>query len=517
MVFVIMYLVYKSDPIQQTQSSHSSTAPSFSSAIGNFSFPVGYFLVALCYLGLRYTVLGGMGPQGIYQFFPEVSLPWRMVIGSTVFLYYLKLLLLPLPLNVDYVIPAMHFFSFSTLLFTGFGLLLYGILLSLKLCPLRRQHVSAERMLWSLSLGWIPLTLLPVLHILPIGTVMAERFLYIPSFGFTLLAGWVVTRGLESSRWTLSLCTSALLALLLVGYAVQTIQRNREWRDAKALWQQTITVSPQSHNAYNNLGVAYFLEGAFPEAIAAYETALRLKPANPLPYMNIGLILEQQGDLEQAIRYHQKALALNPAYAEAHLNLGVAYFKKGWIDQAIAEQQEAIRLYPTFAQAHSHLGLSYLKKGWLDKALEEQQIAVAVNPFSPEIQTNLGIIYYRLGRFSEAIDHFTRALALGPARSDLFAYLGAVYFAQGDISQAMQAYQKALELNPRNVQAHQYLGIIYLRQQQSDKAVIHWQNALRFGSSPQKVQEEIVTALVQLQDRAPGDQMLLQPEKGSRE
>lgn len=475
----------------------------------------GYLFVALAYLVLRYVILDGIGPQGIYRYFQETSLPWRLIIACTVFLYYVRLLLFPYPLNVDYVFPLSFFFYPYTLGLTAAFLTLYGLLLYANARQICRQGFSEERSVWLLSLCWIPLTLLPVLNLIPIGTLMAERFLYIPSFGFTLVAGWVITRGLESSRRIWVFWTAFFLLFLSVGYALQTTERNRDWRDAKSLWQQTVQVSPNSPGAHNNLGVVYLLEGDLSSALQEFHIALRLKPDYPMAYMNIGLILERQGDFDEAIRYHQKALALDPAYAEAHLNLGVVYFKKGWIAQAIAEQQEALRLRPHFAQAHSHLGLSYLQKGWLKAALEEQEKALSLDPFSREIRTNLGLVYYRLGRFLEAREQLLKATALDPSHPETFAYLGTVYLALGDISQAIRAYERALELHPGQVQAHQYLGIIYLQQQQFQRALAHLQSAVQFSSAPQQVQKEIAIMLATLQQQTPTKRSVLAVREAS--
>jgi len=44
---------------------------------------------------------------------------------------------------------------------------------------------------------WFFTTLLPVLNIIPINNIMAERYLYIPGIGFTMLFGSILTHSIS--------------------------------------------------------------------------------------------------------------------------------------------------------------------------------------------------------------------------------------------------------------------------------------------------------------------------------
>src|SRR3990167_2318360 len=49
---------------------------------------------------------------------------------------------------------------------------------------------------------WFFVTLLPVLNIIPINNIIAERYLYIPGIGFTMLFGSILTSKPPQSRFS---------------------------------------------------------------------------------------------------------------------------------------------------------------------------------------------------------------------------------------------------------------------------------------------------------------------------
>ena len=85
---------------------------------------------------------------------------------------------------------------------------------------------------------------LPVSNLLiPMGTIMAERVLYIPSAGF--LIALVPTAGVWLSRrdWRIG---AALLVGVCLLFGVLTLKRNHEWGDTLRFWRRTAEVSPKS-------------------------------------------------------------------------------------------------------------------------------------------------------------------------------------------------------------------------------------------------------------------------------
>ena len=239
------------------------------------------------------------------------------------------------------------------------------------------------------ALIWLALTLTPSLAILwkiP-DAPLAERYLYLPSVGFCLLAGDVTAR-----LWTWAanqrrrLAIGAVIGALILAAAVGTMRRNPVWHDDIALWEDTEPKSQASGMAARSAGTAYQQAGRTAEARAAFERALtRRNTPRGLQtiYNNLGTLAMYDGDYAAAQRHYEAALAAN-ASADTMFNLGLAILQAG------GRSREA---------AHA--------------ALVHYQRAQSINPHDPDIEAALAQVYDILGQRDVAAQHARRALELG--------------------------------------------------------------------------------------------------------
>ena len=252
-----------------------------------------------------------------------------------------------------------------------------------------------------------------------IGSIMAERFVYLPSIG---LAGCVVAAlcalGPLVSRQTLRTVWIALGLLCLV-FAARTYARNFDWHDERSLWISAVDVCPGSAKTHNNLGNALAqLPGRLPDAMVEYQAALGINPDYAEAHNNLGSALAQlSGRLPDAIAELQAALRINPGYAEAHNNLGLALVNStGRLPEAVAEYEAALRINPDFPEAHCNLGnaLSQLP-GRLPDAIVQYEAALRISPDYLKAHLNLGNALSRLpGRLPDAIAQYEAALRIRP-------------------------------------------------------------------------------------------------------
>ncbi|MEO8370660.1 MAG: hypothetical protein ABI806_15865 [Candidatus Solibacter sp.] len=124
-----------------------------------------------------------------------------------------------------------------------------------------------EQVAWFVA-GAALLVFLPTSNLLfAIGTIMAERFLYLPAIAF--VAGVVAIVGrLEGRTATAAL---SVMGLLLAG---RTWARNMDWQDDLALGRATVSASPGSFKAHKLLAFALHEGGKLDEAIAEAEKGL---------------------------------------------------------------------------------------------------------------------------------------------------------------------------------------------------------------------------------------------------
>jgi hypothetical protein len=80
-----------------------------------------------------------------------------------------------------------------------------------------------------------------------VGFVIAERILYIPSFGYCLL----IAIGIDSflKRKTIRFVTLIALSLLLLSFSVRTFVRNIDWLTEENLYRSGIDINPPKGNA----------------------------------------------------------------------------------------------------------------------------------------------------------------------------------------------------------------------------------------------------------------------------
>ena len=176
--------------------------------------------------------------------FIETSFAGRCVVALNILGTAVRLLLWPSELRVEY--QRQEF-----LLVDPTNLIAAAGLLTLVVWLCKRQSALA------LGLLIIPLALLPVLNLLPIGEAFGERFLYLPSVGFCLAAGALfelrARHELASSK---GLGASVAVVLLVLLAAIPACRSaTRVFRDDLSLWQHAARIAPDLPLVRYNLGL----------------------------------------------------------------------------------------------------------------------------------------------------------------------------------------------------------------------------------------------------------------------
>lgn len=196
-------------------------------------------------------------------FFPSTALP---VVVPGLVAFYGRLALLPDPLQAVYALPGLASPGVETLV----GVVLVGFALWGAL-----RGSGKIRLGIALAAG----TLAPVLHLVPISTLVAPRYLYLPLLGGALLVASAAER--LPGRWP-----RALLALPLLGLML-TPMRAADWRSETTLWTAELAVEPESFVAHQNLGAAYAEAGDLDRATFHLREAARHRPEDALTQRNL--------------------------------------------------------------------------------------------------------------------------------------------------------------------------------------------------------------------------------------
>lgn len=253
---------------------------------------------------------------------------------------YVKLLFIPLRLNGDYYVPNTGYASTSFVLSVVF--IISALIIMLRLH--RKNH------LLTFFNAWFFVTLLPVLGIVPIGNIMAERYLYLPIIGLCGTIGCILEYSPFRKSWII------ITGIIILGMQIYVVERNGVWRDDATLWSYTYKREPHSARACGNLGNTYFKNKRYEDAIRMYKKSLTLPYSYPFIHYNLGATYEKAGFIDKAIEEYRASLSNLNDNTLAFNNLGTLYDKQGLYDLAIDAYKQALSNNPYFPLSHNNLG-----------------------------------------------------------------------------------------------------------------------------------------------------------------
>ena len=354
---------------------------------------------------------------------------------------YVQLLFVPYPLTHDYYprhIDIMNFGNWQVLL---------SVLLYVGLIYLMIKNWS-KRSLVSFGIAYFLITLSIVSNVVfPVGTNMAERFLFMPSLGFCLIMGILFVKLLNILRGPIVLKNAngkftedsfntllinhladiprpALItfAIVFILFSLKTIDRNTAWKDNYTIFTTDINVSKNSAKLQNSVGgetIEHFKnstdkalkDAKMKESITHLLRATEIHPTYKNPYLLLGNAYFYSNEFDKAIQAYENALKLDPNYKDARQNLQLVYREGGKI---IAQQQnniprgieflqKAIELNPNDVETLSLLGTAYGMTQQPQKSIEVLERALALR-FDRSDAQNLSIAYRQIGNLAKATE-----------------------------------------------------------------------------------------------------------------
>ncbi len=276
--------------------------------------------------------------------------------------YYFEKLVAPFNLNVLPRLPEhpVYYLIFIAPFITGAVLYLKG----------KKLH--------AFLVAWIVITLLPSLSIMfsQVAAPVAERYLYLPSVGFVILAGL-----LAGSIRNVKIAMITVFSVFVI-YGVTTLDRLGDWRNDLALWEDTVRKNPDSANARMNYAAALIRTGmpgrAKEELLVALGKKISFQQTSKILEL-LGVVETEYGNYGEAEKHLVESIKANNRNPTAYNNLGFLYAsmagspgygtrKKDLLMKSIKKYGEALRLSPGFLQPKFNMGLSYLKMGDFEKA-----------------------------------------------------------------------------------------------------------------------------------------------------
>ncbi len=452
-----------------------------------------YFVLRMSMIGARISNVNTI--ELLNDPFVGASVMQKYATIMFTWLKYLLLLIFPHPLTHDYYpkqIPIIGFGDFRAIL----PVIIFGGMLVYALWQFRSKSLPVFAILFF----FITFSIVSN-FVFNIGTFMNERFMFTALLGFCVFIGWFLTVYLKKKMKNKDAYRNTamfILIVVLLGYSVKTISRNRVWMDDVTLFTTDVKVSenstkcntsaggkllekadstdnelqknqyiqqaygylnkaveiyPRNLNAWNLLGNCDIKRKDYAASRLCFMNCLKINPKHPHALNNL-LYLAQVANKNQqfaeAIIDYKILLRYKPDMPDYYYGLGVAYRGMNQFDSAIISLNKTLQLKPDYVDAMSKLGEIYGQNlGRLDAAEDCFLSAIKIKPNDESSMENLGIVYGMKKDFYKSLSYFQQALKIKPQKYELYMNISQTYRIMGDLKNAEDYIRQAEKYKPK--------------------------------------------------------------------
>ena len=214
------------------------------------------------------------------------------------------------------------------------------------------------------ALAFIVAAVLPSIMPVKVSWLVAERYIFLGSLGWSLFVALVIIDLNQYVKIVAPVLTGAFASY----FGVRLFLRNVDWQTNHNLWVNTCYVSPNSHNAWNNIGDDY----------------------------------DKLQDYNDAVKGFTQSTIIKTNYADAYHNRANIFFKMGRLDLARASYEEALYYSPELYQTYLSLTQIDMMENKGDLAFTHAQKAASLQPNNPQAQYVLAVVDAQFGKVDEA-------------------------------------------------------------------------------------------------------------------
>ena len=224
------------------------------------------------YMMIRTAILGGVAPSRLDPSIEVLHSPWhRIMTALQAWPLAAQVLFYPRTLLADYgpqiLLPISKWNSLAVLGATMIVALIGGGIAA----------IIAGKRVWAIALFWFPIAILPVSNfIIPIGVILAERTLYLPSVAFAFAAAAIYAW--LQRRDDLRTAAGVLALLVPLLFTVRTMARVPEWDSTDTILMALVRDRPDAFRGQWHAARMARRDNDVDGALAAYNHALQLWP-----------------------------------------------------------------------------------------------------------------------------------------------------------------------------------------------------------------------------------------------
>jgi len=321
---------------------------------------------------------------------------------------------------------------------------------------------------------------------------------------------------LQTALWLLYL--SCMLSSLVVAQtdasdvqryaeAGQNALANGHYEEAERAYEKLRDLEPGVAEVHANLGLIYFQERKFKQAVPALSQALKLKPALPKTSLLLAMSLSELSRYGEALPGLEKGFrqSTDPAIKRmCGLQLLRTYTGLRRDNKAVEVALELNRLYPDDPEVLYHTGKIFGNFAFLSMQKLAQVAPASVWRHQAEAEANES-----QGSYDAAISEYRQVLSVDPRRPGVHYRLGRSLLARSrqnntpdDTASASKEFEQELELDPGNANAAYELAEIHRNAGEFDLARKFFEQAL--SDYPEFAEAHLGLAAVFMSMQKPG-------------
>jgi tetratricopeptide (TPR) repeat protein len=382
-----------------------------------------------------------------YPSYPVGSFYLTFLLMLKVFYLYIMKIIIPFNLCARYAFPTPTSILNSDIFLSMIFIIIFTC------CAILSFLKNKKLILFSIL--WFLIGLIPTSNLIPISTLMADRYIYISSFAFCIL---IIAFGKKFKNKSILLIAFSCIIIL----GILTLSRNKVWTNSESLWVDTIAKYPTD-----------------------------------LAYLNLGHHYQEQNHPKKAEIFYKKALDMNPDHEGAHFNLGNTYFSlKNWerakkaFEWVIKNSSHTTRKYESLI----NLGVIYKRDNDFQKSLKFYNLAIKLKSDSPEAYNNIGNIYYKQNALDLAEKYYLKSIELDQEFAIAYYSLGNLYYKKNNKTRALIEFKKMIELSPNHADSYKNIGLICFELNDIPGALKHLNKSLELN--PNQPNEKDIKALI---------------------
>jgi len=482
-----------------------------------FSTPLNLKQIALRtlpFLGLlalfqvqKYWALGTLSVASLHD---AVNYPYevfnaKLTSSFMIFLWCNKLITFPYPLSYNYAFNQLPPTDWSSPQTWG------GIIMAVAVLYVVYRNFN-QKTPFNLGLLLWGITLAPAMgFVLLKGGILAERMLYAPALGFSIILVWLLAKitGTDLNAPVIKLpavlgriAFSIPLILIFTLYSAETFSRNFVWHDDISLYNHDVEVAPNSCQTHLHLAFITMEQGNnekdpvkkqdfYQKSLAQFRISLLIDNFNPEANYGIASVyVNASQHLDSAVIYCKRAIAESPEYSKTYACLALAYENLDKQELASYYYNKAVELNPYDDDILSKRDKHRQNTGLDIKVLPLEEPTSAESALDKEYLENkkMGFDYGQKGDFENALKCMKRAVELKPTSAEALVNLAICYGMMNDYKDNIETLNKMLSLYPNSTIGLQNMIITYQRIGDKDKVAEYQQklNALNGGVAPPK-------------------------------